>query len=546
MSNTRWGCPWHGLVENGNLQTPAGPIAIGHTSHSDTHLIDFGMPAVDTPAEHQAKGMAWLNKAIISGGRLHGTELPEGSWIWRDDNDENWLVEVENTYFGKADGQPVEVVLTRFGVIGATVRETYTYSVNMPSAGADYAAHYGGSLRSMALKMRDVSPRGNAAVFGVRLPFQGWYASWAELTLSGTGGSCTLSLGMVRTAAITAGVLADADLAPAGFWYGAFITHSVKTSTGSMPEIPDCTGQLVETWNGEPVHYAAGEPWPSKSSYIYSANVWSLDAEKSRRGVIVGMIYSDTGDLVELSADFVVSVVGESPTPAEQWEDAVVTTTGHGMSGNACIPDVSTSYGWVKVSLNAQATLEAKVSLRVGDQLAHEVTQVVTLSHTAAVEHTNGGPYPIQTVADTETTWSSGGRSKTSRRSNDGSTVLNISMFSDSFGAIIFPENAVAEPSISFIVPTDTDDFAVMRMSVVRYSNNVIGIHKELTGNQSSPYEPPGSVSLEYDTGNAVATPLGQRTVAEEKGAGPSPYLHASFNPITGQVARSNNRVNWI
>lgn len=78
----RFGNPWHGYEQGGSLYTPAGvPITLpaGQAYHrpadGGNHLIDLGLPVVTSSPSEIAKGMAWSNKAVLTGSGL-GMAVP--------------------------------------------------------------------------------------------------------------------------------------------------------------------------------------------------------------------------------------------------------------------------------------------------------------------------------------------------------------------------------------------------------------------------------------------------------------------------------------
>lgn len=78
----RFGNPWHGYEQGGSLYTPAGvPITLpagqvyNRPPDGGNRLIDLGLPAVTSSPSEIAKGMAWSNKAVLTGSGL-GSAVP--------------------------------------------------------------------------------------------------------------------------------------------------------------------------------------------------------------------------------------------------------------------------------------------------------------------------------------------------------------------------------------------------------------------------------------------------------------------------------------
>lgn len=78
----RFGNPWHGYEQGGSLYAPAGvPITLpagqvyNRPPDGGNRLIDLGLPAVTSSPSEIAKGMAWSNKAVLTGSGL-GSAVP--------------------------------------------------------------------------------------------------------------------------------------------------------------------------------------------------------------------------------------------------------------------------------------------------------------------------------------------------------------------------------------------------------------------------------------------------------------------------------------
>lgn len=174
-----WGCPWHGLVKGGQLQLPNGTsMAYRQPSGGDTTLVAHpdAQGAAGLSVEQQAAaaeaGMQWWDRAIISGGQLHG----QGawlSWLYIDPTGAVWMVDLEDS------GTTLRITLDRFGVLGGAPQK-YTYSVPTPLESP------GGRLT-----VRHTTKTGDKAVISNAGPTGG--GAWAEVLLSGPGGSCAIA-----------------------------------------------------------------------------------------------------------------------------------------------------------------------------------------------------------------------------------------------------------------------------------------------------------------------------------------------------------------
>lgn len=102
MTAPVWGCPWHGLVTNGQLalsngQSMAWPLGGPDRWYGDTHLVRAPGVAeiVRTPEEaaaDAAAGRQWRTTAILAGGQnaLHGGGL--NGWVYCASDGTRWHV----------------------------------------------------------------------------------------------------------------------------------------------------------------------------------------------------------------------------------------------------------------------------------------------------------------------------------------------------------------------------------------------------------------------------------------------------------------------
>ena len=122
LAGGKAGNPWHGVWTEDGLTLPNDtvldlPVAIDGgpngwpafypipepwltfwgPRHGDCLLVRVpDVPAPDTSAAEEAVGMTWLNYAMISGANrlLYGVPIGKATWIYLDDNDQPWLVEM--------------------------------------------------------------------------------------------------------------------------------------------------------------------------------------------------------------------------------------------------------------------------------------------------------------------------------------------------------------------------------------------------------------------------------------------------------------------
>lgn len=549
MSNTRWGCPWHGLVEDGALQTPAGAPYIGYPSHGDTHLVDFGMPAVDTPPEHQARGMTWLNKAIISGGRLHGKQLPPGSWIWRDDNDENWLVTTD--LHGSSDALPSrQVKLTRFGVLGGEKIE-HAYSVPCPDFRADIDAAYASEpVPGYRCHMFSTHPRGEGAIFrigGGSQAHQYPTSSWLQVQLSGTANNCSISISILRSASQTRGLHSETGEPDFGMRRTDNLYPGTEKIYSDPTSPPECEPTTVETDMSPSAEY------PGQNSHLED---WHYEPagsgvyEERLDGVIIGLVYKPGGDIAEITAS--VSRSGTVSVSAERsWSNPKVTYFNEvlwvGGTENPvplCIgagENYEAGFYSKQITRSVSVSVEVSVSLDgvVQDSDLYEYSYTISTEGRVDTEYSHAFAYTVTNYSrDWTNTASHNGQTFTRSYENP-----NYLTFTDVINpAPQWSESRLSPTNLSVTVPeieelmdaTGPEDairglrgdggWLSIIIEPVVFANGAYGLRR--TFQHSKTHRP------------TVVTPTGAKTAPEGD--------YASFNPITGQVARSSNRVNWI
>lgn len=224
MTAPVWGCPWHGLVRDGQMPLPNGqytgypqpePTMDNGRAMPDTYGIAHrvavpGVPAPSRSAEEQAvdaaAGRQWRNTAVLAGARhaLHGTPLD--GWIYVDPDGVRWLVRcpavVETTLFQTSAPLTFSVTLTRFGELGGAA-ESHEYQV---SSGWGLGS-MDGSVGSGRIMLDAIHPAGSAAMImlharsyptGARIMRRN-ALSFIELTISGPGAAATVALSVART-----------------------------------------------------------------------------------------------------------------------------------------------------------------------------------------------------------------------------------------------------------------------------------------------------------------------------------------------------------
>lgn len=558
MSNKRWGCPWHGLVEDGGLQTPAGRLYIGYPSHGDTHLIDFGMPAVDTPAEHQARGMTWLNKAIISGGRLHGKQLPEGSWIYRDSNEENWLVTTD--LHGSSDALPSrQVKLTRFGVLGGEKIE-HSYSVPCPDFRADIDAAYASEpVPGYTCRMFSAHPRGEGAIFrigGGNHSQQYPTSSWLQVQLSGPANNCSISISILRSASQTRGLHSETGEPDFGMRSTDKLYPGIEKIYSGVAEPPECESTTAEV-DMSPIAAEPGisHPHDDLEDWQYEPAGPGVYEERLD-GVIIGLAYKPGGDIAEITAS--VSRSGTVSVSAERsWSNPKVTYFNElfwvGGTENPVPlcrssgeePIYEAGFYSKRTTRSVSVSVEVSISLDgvVQDSDLYEYSYTISTDDRVDTEYSDlWWAYNVTNKSRAWTNTASHNGQEFSRSYED----LSYKIFSHAINpAPQWSESPLSPTNLSVTVPEieelmdatgrldavrglrgdggDVGWFSIIIEPVV-FANGAYGLRR--TFQHSKTHRP------------TVVTPTGAKTAPEGD--------YASYNPITGEVARSTDRVNWI
>lgn len=561
MSDKRWGCPWHGLIQGGQLNTPAGSISypVGPGDGSN-HLIDFGMPAVSTPAEHAALGMQWSNKAILGSGYLHGQQIPAGAWVYRDDNGANWLV--KSSLHGAASSAPSSTTLSlsRFGEIGGK-QETYQVVVPQLDYQVDIRAVWGDV--HVNTQLFSVHPKGWSAVFSASS------YCWLLLSLSGPGENCSATLSFLRTTQQTAGVThipakLGGELGDLGATQVTLASlmksyESKYRKTGDNGTPPECGGEsrLVEDLG----------PYEGGSSGIVDLQEVTTGGPQADvfgvTGRIIGMVYKPDGSLTEISASSKKTMtqdVGYSYDSANP--EAAYKGVFHEPSNSCIAEQISKTNGYISFTCHAQLSASVTVELlQDGVVVASETDSygysLSESSYCGPIDIDVSTPAEAFIKTSTFSAYAGGAEFSDSGQSsmNGAGNYAKIkaafywAFISAPFFSANISGNEREKPSLSIYVPSaavvsgegSSENWDVISrrldMSVrfssdyfdilepVVYSNGVYGIQRR--------------TAVGIEAVGPVATPVGAKAAAT--GA----VRYASFNPVTGEVVRSTSMVNW-
>jgi hypothetical protein len=198
-----WGWPWHGLATGGVV---AGK-SITQPPNGNAWLIDIGLPAISlTSAESSeatANGYDWRNYAMISGGRVYDTALPNNAFIHVDDSSKCWLITLTFSY-PSSNTVGISASIKRFGLFGHGATSAITKTTTAACEHIELTEALGNPVSTYSAreyKLSDVWTNGAKSLVGVHLSTVGYQApsdlfSVLEITLSGSGGVDGSGLGI--------------------------------------------------------------------------------------------------------------------------------------------------------------------------------------------------------------------------------------------------------------------------------------------------------------------------------------------------------------
>lgn len=323
----RFGFTAHGLV-NGNV-TGSRNLLVGSTNHPlpyswpystgdivefyDTHLLKVPgiAPVVLPPEEYlaeRAAGRTWQHYAILSEDRcmLFGTPLQ--GWVCIDPAGQRWIVRTEpqaNTGSIRADEPLTMTIQVRpFGYLDEAVVPWHNLTVTLDDLGqvGDGLPYPpSGSLldpNDMILRLGSVASHGRSAVLeihGTVSLINNWTrrrimpAGFLLLELSGNGPTFTPTLTVMRTRAETLGeIIANSEPEQCAIVALGWEYDEVPETQGGQPGFrATATVTSVDT----PV---SGAPYTPVGVGFY---------EFGRRDRVLGIVYDDADNLVEMTAD---------------------------------------------------------------------------------------------------------------------------------------------------------------------------------------------------------------------------------------------------
>lgn len=504
-----WGCPWHGLVSNGQLPLPNGqtmpwpqPGSGQPWERGSTALVRHpdAAPITRTPDEaaaDAADGRQWRNQAMISGGTIYGRSL-SGGWLYIDPAGDVWWA-TTTLSADHVSGGTCDVRLRRFGVIGGAPEE-YTYEVTVPDMGQASPSIPG----DLVMSLYHSAPTGAAAVFELAVVFgqtgREWWSrrpvGWIEITLAGPGSSCSPVVSVLRNRAQTLGTYSETPSPYArDDWFQEFL--------------PDASSRLVR------------EPPTGVNSYlqVISHRTNSGQRVASNLGYIVGMIYSEAGQLQEITLD--EELLTSYDIPPAVHTGATEFAAGEPLTGSWSASHSTDS------TLTITYRLDGAEAAQYVASITESVSDAGTISESSRI---------VEYTAQTQTVPAGEFSTSGSRPDWDGA-----------LGGGWYGELSVSEApyiggsGLAYLWPGDR------RLQIVpcRQANGIFGL-----GWWWTPVDSGTTSSVEYLP--AVLTPAGAATLpALELSTNLDPYsfgLHAyaSWCPVTGQAARAADVICWV
>lgn len=405
-----WGCPWHGLVRNGQVALANGQSrAYPQPQRMRANQLDENgftapvrvpgvSPVVRSPeelADDQARGREWRSDAVLAGGylQLHGTPL--GGWIYCAPSGARWLVSPANIANPVNTGSALtlELHISRFGVVGGAPDERIRFAslADLGQAEPD-SANPSPAGTSAWLSIADVKPDGSAALLMIFKPVYAFDAAgshplnkiplgWLELSMSEVDGEVTGAMSVVRTRAQTYGAAAWDNGTPATQW----------SRLRPTPEVTSVAGNGYTDYTTTPRPLAESGTGTGVSAWVY-------DRHQSRQltGRIVAMWYADTGyDVVTLDMQQAYDEV--APAPAEAIGGSKVER--HYTDGTI---EVLSDTMVHRLSYDGAASMQSSLTLRLNGTVIDSASTAGELTYNKTTGWFGSG-YPLQSQSKTET-----------------------------------------------------------------------------------------------------------------------------------------------
>lgn len=521
-----WGCPWHGVVKNGQIALSNGQSrAYPQPQRMRTNQLDENgftapvrvpnvAPVVRSPEEQaadQARGWEWRNDAVLAGAylQLHGTPL--GGWVYCSPSGARWLVSPANIANPVNTGSALtlELHISRFGVVGGEPDERIRFAslADLGQAEPD-PANPSPAGSSAWLSIADVKPDGSAALLMIFKPVYEFSSTgshplnkiplgWLELSMSEVDGEVTGALSVVRTRAQAYGTAAWDNGTPA----------SVMSWVRPTPDVTSVAGDGYTDYTTTPRPLETSGTGTGVSAWVY-------DKHQSRKltGRIIAMWYAETGfDVVTLDMQQTYDEVASAP--AETIGGSKVER--HYTNGTV---EVLSDTMVHRLSWSGTASMQSSLTLKLNGQIIDSTATSGELTQSKSAGWFGTG-FPSQALSKTETVE---GISTASGSSGTGDGLPNFGPLS-SFSPLCVPYD---KPWDSAYYLYGWDLYSAnnwVQLEICRQSNTLIGFerHKPLAGTRTW-----GPISSRSGVVSDSVSPAGLARYGSE-------------NPNTGAITRN-------
>lgn len=553
MSNVPpWGCPYHGLIEGGQLTLPNGDTLPCRQPNGfsfergHTHLVQVpDAPetnrTVDELAEDTASGRQWLDRAMISGNQLHGVYIGNGAMIYVAPDGSRWLVNA-SLHGSNAGATSSTVTLRRFGIIGGDLEE-YTYTVPVPDLSAECAYH-GVQNSSVQVRMFHAHPQGKAAVFGLFAKLSSYIEfaalAWLELSLSGPASDCAISIAIIRDALATDGVQTEGD---DFLVVSDFVRYLVASSveTGSpVGAYPACSDSYRRDISYSISSDSAGSIQQLSGNPTEGVQV----ARRVQQGIIIGLLYTELGALQEVTVEAQLERVitaGALTIASTPYVLAYNFAPGDGV----CVQQITQEQdGEATIQQSGTFEYTSTLIVRFGaseivrQELQDITNSTSTFNYSRPADGSPGFALGSRTSSHQSTPGASGassilpgpgwqGLTSGSARGGMDSRIYALEIFTAAFW-------------VDSIGGSTVQGFQTIRL--IRLSN---GLYSFVLLRKAS-----GESRHDYTYMAEAGTPSGpvvleELTTFSNSSQSTTPVPHGSYNPITGQAVRAFNSVCW-
>ena len=397
-----WGCPWHGLVRDGQLALsngqimayPQPPLIWPHEAGNTLLVQKPGhvgpqRTAVELAADASA-GRHWLGAAILAGGesQLHGTPLGANCWLYCAPSGARWLIDASSmgTYLAGTGNYDVQLEVSRFGDFGVQPKiqdmPLHLSPTGMEDTGSFIAPGSPDSNR-YAIAVHTTSPDGSHAALMLHklhrhspMP----YAWWA-IELQEDNGTVVGQLRLLHDYATTVGEYQSELLSGLGFRWCRLEFSSVVDSEEVISDGPNVAGRIKQLTGSLALKfYEVGDPIiPSGASAV------SLGEFVERAEQVVSLYWDEGWLPVRLHTQMTRHTRIDCPTSAvtyELWEGDI--------GDNAATYGSYTPEAF-QVEVNYRLTVESTCSMAL-QWGSHEISQQLGLSYTADKTLTRNQP----------------------------------------------------------------------------------------------------------------------------------------------------------